>query len=82
MPFVYKNKKLVCDFCQTVGAKKVRCPFEGCPPTGVCSNCKEEHKQTLSKEYHITYGCQKKHEQKMEQFNNNWNRFGFREPLE
>ncbi len=77
MNFVYKNNKLVCDFCQTVGAKKIRCPFEGCPPAGICKSCKEEHKHILSKEYHIAHGCQTKLKDRIEKINANWNRLAF-----
>lgn len=62
MGYIYSHSgKLVCDFCNTPGARKVPCPFGYCPAVAACPACRKEFAQQFSRAHHHAHGCEANH---------------------
>jgi hypothetical protein len=61
MGFCYEGRKLCCDVCGKAGARKMKCPFNNCPATAVCSDCRKTRAERFTKAAHIKMGCDTAH---------------------
>lgn len=68
MGYLYRGNELVCMTCGCAGARKVKCPYNYCPPIAICSECRKVHKKEL-KQAHIDNKCKENHEAFVEKQN-------------
>lgn len=62
MGYIYSHSgKLLCDFCNSPGARKVPCPFGYCPAPAACPACRKEFAKQFSREHHRAHGCEDNH---------------------
>ena len=63
MGYSYDNSwRLCCDFCgSSGGVRKIRCPFDYCPRTATCPECRKKHADVFTRDHHRAHGCEAGH---------------------
>ena len=63
MGYSYDNSgRLCCDFCGRSGeVRKISCPFDYCPKTAACPECRKKHAEKFKRDHHRAYGCEAGH---------------------